>query len=146
WMTPGLIDCHTHIVYGGNRVEEFEKRLCGDSYEDIARSGGGIQATVNATRATDTASLVAAAATRVKRLMSEGVTTLEVKSGYGLDLQTERRMLEVARILERQLPVSIKATYLGLHALPRESRSDRQAYVNQASGEWLESLAAAGLV
>jgi imidazolonepropionase len=145
-MTPGLIDCHTHLVYGGNRVEEFEKRLCGASYEDIARSGGGIQATVNATRITDTASLVAGAAVRVKRLMSEGVTTLEVKSGYGLDLQTEWRMLEVARTLERELPVSVKATYLGLHALPKEYRYEREAYVNLASREWLESLAAAGLV
>ena len=145
-MTPGLIDCHTHLVYGGNRIEEFEKRLCGASYEDIARSGGGIQATVNATRMADTASLIAGAAVRVKRLMSEGVTTLEVKSGYGLDLETERRMLEVARTLERELPVSVKTTYLGLHALPREYRDEREAYVNLASREWLDSLAAAGLV
>ncbi len=146
WMTPGLIDCHTHLVYGGNRIEEFEKRLCGASYEDIARSGGGIQATVNATRMADTASLIAGAAVRVKHLMSEGVTTLEVKSGYGLDLETERRMLDVARTLERELPVSIKTTYLGLHALPREYRYEREAYVNLASREWLDSLAAAGLV
>src|ERR1700737_1896771 len=86
WMTPGLIDCHTHLVYGGNRVEEFEKRLCGVSYEEIARAGGGIQATVNATRAAGDASLLASAMLRAKRLMSEGVTTLEVKSGYGLEL------------------------------------------------------------
>jgi imidazolonepropionase len=146
WMTPGLIDCHTHLVYGGNRVEEFEKRLCGVSYEDIARSGGGIQSTVNATRAADNATLRASAAVRAQRLMSEGVTTIEVKSGYGLDLATERRMLEVARMLERELPVSIKTTYLGLHALPQEFREKRADFVAQVSGAWLESLAAAGLV
>src|SRR5271165_5066651 len=118
WMTPGLIDCHTHLVYGGNRVEEFEKRLCGASYEDIARAGGGIQATVTATRAAAAAALAASAAVRAKRLMAEGVTTLEVKSGYGLDLETERRSLEVARALERELALTVKTTYLGLHALP----------------------------
>jgi imidazolonepropionase len=146
WMTPGLIDCHTHLVYGGNRVQEFEKRLCGASYEDIALAGGGIQSTVNATRATDAGTLAASAAIRVKRLMSEGVTTIEVKSGYGLDPKTERRLLEVARSLERDLPVSVKATYLGLHALPKEFRANRQDFVNRASGAWLESLVAAGLV
>jgi imidazolonepropionase len=146
WMTPGLIDCHTHLVYGGNRVEEFEKRLCGVSYEEIARGGGGIRATVNATRAAGGASLLASAAVRAKRLMSEGVTTIEVKSGYGLDLATERHMLEVARALERELPVSIKTTYLGLHALPEEFRKSRRDFVALASGPWLESLAAAGLV
>jgi imidazolonepropionase len=146
WMTPGLIDCHTHLVYGGNRVEEFEKRLCGVSYEEIARGGGGIRATVNATRTAGGASLLASAAVRAKRLMSEGVTTIEVKSGYGLDLATERHMLEVARALERELPVSIKTTYLGLHALPEEFRKSRRDFVALASGPWLESLAAAGLV
>ncbi len=146
WMTPGLIDCHTHLVYGGNRVDEFEKRLCGVSYEDIARAGGGIQSTINATRAADAAELRAAAAVRAKRLMSEGVTTIEVKSGYGLDLAGERRLLEVARSLERDLAVSVRTTYLGLHALPQEYREDRQSYVDQASGPWLESLIGAGLV
>jgi imidazolonepropionase len=146
WIMPGLIDCHTHLVYGGNRVEEFEKRLCGVSYEDIARAGGGIQSTVRATRAADTMTLAAAAAVRAQRLMSEGVTTIEVKSGYGLDLATERRMLEAARALEDTLPVSIKTTYLGLHALPAEYRDDRRRFVAQVSGPWLESLAAAGLV
>ena len=119
----GLIDCHTHLVYGGDRVEEFEKRLCGVSYEEIARAGGGIQSTVNATRASGLRTRSPqAAAVRARRLMSEGVTTIEVKSGYGLELATERRMLEVARALERELPVSIKTTYLGLHALPQEYR------------------------
>ena len=146
WMLPGLIDCHTHLVYGGNRVEEFEKRLCGASYEEIARAGGGIQSTVNATRAADADSLLASATLRARRLCAEGVTTLEVKSGYGLDLPTERRMLEVARELGRRLPVTVRTTYLGLHALPREYRDDRAAYVEQATGPWLETLARAGLV
>ncbi|MGP8097450.1 MAG: imidazolonepropionase, partial [Steroidobacteraceae bacterium] len=145
WMTPGLIDCHTHLVYGGNRVDEFEKRLCGVSYEDIARAGGGIQSTINATRAADAAELRASAAVRAKRLMSEGVTTIEMKSGYGLDLPGERRLLEVARSLERDLAVSVRTTYLGLHALPLEYLEDRQSYVDQASGPWLESLIGAGL-
>jgi imidazolonepropionase len=146
WITPGLIDCHTHLVYGGNRVEEFEQRLCGVAYEDIARAGGGIQSTVNATRAAGAESLRASAAIRARRLMSEGVTTIEVKSGYGLDLATERRMLETARALERELPVSIRATYLGLHALPAEFRDRRREFVSNVGGPWLEALVDAGLV
>jgi imidazolonepropionase len=146
WILPGLIDCHTHLVYGGNRVEEFEKRLCGVSYEEIARAGGGIQSTVNATRAADAESLLASATSRAKRLMAEGVTTVEIKSGYGLDLDTERRMLEVARELGRCLPLSVRTTYLGMHALPKEYRADRAAFVQLASGPWLETLAASGLV
>ena len=146
WMTPGLIDCHTHLVYGGNRVEEFEQRLCGVSYESIARAGGGIHATVRATRAATPAELHASAALRAGRLMAEGVTTIEVKSGYGLELAAERRLLEVARDLGNTLPVTIKKTYLALHALPPEYASDRARFVHDASGPWLESLAAAGLV
>jgi imidazolonepropionase len=146
WITPGLIDCHTHLVYGGNRVEEFEKRLCGVSYEEIARAGGGIQSTVDATRSATLESLLQSASIRARRLMSEGVTTIEIKSGYGLDLATERRLLEVARELGRELPVSVTTTYLGLHALPTEFQGDRQGFVDRASGAWLQSLAAAGLV
>jgi imidazolonepropionase len=146
WMTPGLIDCHTHLVYGGNRVEEFEKRLCGVSYEDIARAGGGIQSTVQATRAASHEELYRSAAVRAHRLMSEGVTTIEVKSGYGLELDAERRLLEVARDLGKELPVSIKKTFLGLHSLPPEYAARRQDFVSQVSGPWLESLVAAGLV
>jgi imidazolonepropionase len=146
WITPGLIDCHTHLVYGGNRVEEFEKRLCGVSYEEIARAGGGIQSTVNATRAAGANDLLAGALTRARRLLSEGVTTLEIKSGYGLELATERRLLEVARELGRQLPVTVKTTYLALHALPRDYLTDRAGYVERACGPWLHDLAAAGLV
>jgi imidazolonepropionase len=146
WITPGLIDCHTHLIFGGNRVAEFEQRLCGASYEDIALAGGGIQSTVRATRAATHESLRATAAARARRLMSEGVTTIEVKSGYGLELATEKRLLQVARDLADELPVSIKTTYLGLHALPPEFRDDRRRFVDQVSGPWLESLAAAGLV
>jgi imidazolonepropionase len=146
WMTPGLIDCHTHLVYGGNRVEEFEKRLCGVSYEEIARAGGGIQSTVQATRGATHDELRASAAGRAERLMSEGVTTIEVKSGYGLELGSERRLLEVARDLGKELPVSIKKTYLGLHALPPEYAARRQDFVDKVCGPWLESLAAADLV
>src|SRR5580658_4389979 len=146
WIMPGLIDCHTHLVYGGNRVEEFEKRLCGVSYEEIARAGGGIQSTVNATRSATHQELRASAAIRAQRLMAEGVTTIEVKSGYGLKLDAERRLLEVARDLESLLPVTIKKTFLGLHALPREFALNRQGFVDDVAGPWLESLAAAGLV
>jgi imidazolonepropionase len=146
WMTPGLIDCHTHLVYGGTRVAEFEQRLCGVPYEEIARAGGGIQSTVRATRAADRRALLASAVERARRLMSEGVTTIEVKSGYGLDLESERRMLEVGRALERELPVSIKTTFLGLHALPPDFRHRRAEYVAAASGPWLEALVGAGLV
>jgi imidazolonepropionase len=146
WITPGLIDCHTHLVYGGNRVEEFEQRSLGRSYEEIARAGGGIQSTVRATRAASRKQLYESALVRVKRLMAEGVTTIEIKSGYGLDLATERRLLEVARDLGEKQPLSIKKTYLGLHALPLEFTARRQEFVNEAAGPWLESLAAAGLV
>ncbi|MEO7205488.1 MAG: imidazolonepropionase, partial [Steroidobacteraceae bacterium] len=113
WITPGLIDCHTHLVYGGNRVAEFEQRLCGATYEDIARAGGGIQSTVRETRAASKESLYESAAGRLKCLMAEGITTIEIKSGYGLELAAERRSLEVARQLGEDLPVSVKKTFLG---------------------------------
>src|SRR5271168_43394 len=146
WMTPGLIDCHTHLVFGGNRVQEFEQRLCGVSYEDIARAGGGILGTVQATRAATNGQLYESALARLNRLMAEGVTTIEIKSGYGLNLDAERRLLEVARDLGERQPVSVKKTFLGLHSLPPEFSADRQAFVQQVAGPWLESLAAAGLV
>jgi len=146
WMTPGLIDCHTHLVYGGNRVAEFEQRLCGASYEEIARAGGGIQSTVRATRAATFSQLHESALIRLRRLMAEGVTTVEIKSGYGLELAAERRLLEVARDLGERLPVSVRKTFLGLHALPPEFAADRQEFVNRVCGPWLETLAAAGLV
>ena len=145
WMTPGLIDCHTPGGCG-SRVEEFEKRLCGVSYEEISRAGGGIQSTVNATRAAAADTLYASALVRARRLMSEGVTTLEIKSGYGLELEAERRLLEVARELGRRLPLSVRTTYLGLHTLPQECQADRAGFVARACGPWLEALAGAGLV
>jgi imidazolonepropionase len=146
WITPGLIDCHTHLVYGGNRVAEFEQRLCGASYEEIARAGGGIQSTVRATRTATSGELHQAALVRLRRLMAEGVTTVEIKSGYGLELSAERRLLEVARDLGERLPVSVRKTFLGLHSLPPEFAADRQEFVNRVCGPWLESLAAEGLV
>lgn len=146
WMTPGLVDCHTHLIYGGSRIAEFEQRLCGVSYEEIARAGGGIQATVKATRAASAAQLHEAALRRLRRLLEEGVTTIEIKSGYGLELETERRLLEVARALGRELPVTVRTTFLGLHALPPEAAADRQSFVDQVCDEWLGALHAAGLV
>lgn len=115
WLTPGLIDCHSHIVYAGNRSNEFEARLNGVAYEAIARAGGGILSTVNATRAADFDDLLAQSLPRVQRLLAEGVTTLEIKSGYGLDLDTEAKMLRVARHIGEILPVTVHTTFLGAH-------------------------------
>jgi len=134
------------LVYGGNRLEEFEQRLCGASYEEIARAGGGIQSTVRATRASSRAALYESALARLKCLMAEGVTTIEIKSGYGLELAAERRLLEVARDLGEKQPISVMKTFLGLHSLPPESAAQRQRFVNEVSGPWLNELAAAGLV
>ena len=146
WITPGLIDCHTHLVYGGNRVAEFEQRLCGASYEEIARAGGGIQSTMRETRAATQDSLYESALTRLQCLMAEGITTIEIKSGYGLELTAERRSLQVAQRLGENLPVSVKKTFLGLHSLPPEFTAQRQRFVDAVSGPWLNELAAAGLV
>lgn len=146
WITPGLIDCHTHLVYGGNRVAEFEQRLCGASYEDIARAGGGIRSTMRETRAAPQESLYESAKRRLACLLADGVTTVEIKSGYGLELETERRSLEVARALSATLPVSVKTTFLGLHSLPPEFAGQRQRYVDEVCGPWLSALVAAGLV
>ncbi|HEY0801037.1 MAG TPA: imidazolonepropionase [Steroidobacteraceae bacterium] len=146
WITPGLIDCHTHLVYGGNRIEEFERRLCGVSYEEIARAGGGIQSTVRATRAATSEALYESALERLNCLIAEGITTIEIKSGYGLQLAVERRLLEVARDLGEKLPISVKKTFLGLHSLPPEFAADRQHFVNEVSGPWLTALTDAGLV
>jgi len=146
WITPGLIDCHTHLVYGGNRVAEFEQRLCGASYEEIARAGGGIQSTVRDTRAATEQTLYESASARLKCLMAEGITTIEIKSGYGLELAAERRILEVARRLGENLPVSVKKTFLGLHSLPPEFAAQRQRFIDEVSGPWLAALTADGLV
>jgi imidazolonepropionase len=117
-VTPGLIDCHTHLVYGGSRANEFEMRLNGASYEEIARAGGGIVSTVKATRGADEAELVRQSLPRLDRLIGEGVTTIEIKSGYGLDADTEKRMLRAARSLAGERNVDVVTTYLGAHAMP----------------------------
>lgn len=145
WMTPGLIDAHTHLVYGGNRAREFEMRLEGATYEEIARAGGGIAATVAATRAADEDSLLASALPRLDSLLAEGVTTLEVKSGYGLDTASETRMLRVARRLGEIRPVEIRKTFLGAHALPPEFTGDPDGYIALICRETLPAVAKAGL-
>lgn len=142
WVTPGLIDCHTHLVFGGDRAEEFELRLKGASYEEIARRGGGIRSTVTATRASGDDALYGAAAERLRRLMEEGVTTVEIKSGYGLDLETEVKMLRVARRLGRVLPVDVVTTFLGAHALPPEFTGRQGAYVDLVCNEMIPHVAA----
>lgn len=129
-ITPGLIDCHTHLVYGGQRANEFELRLNGASYEDIARAGGGIKSTVQATRMATEAHLLESAQKRLQNLMAEGVTTLEVKSGYGLSLAHEAKCLRVARQLAQQNSVNIKNTFLGAHAVPTEFANDAEAYID----------------
>ncbi|MFS1702423.1 imidazolonepropionase [Alteromonas sp. AMM-1] len=130
WLLPGFIDCHTHLVFGGDRANEFELRLQGVSYKDIALQGGGIKSTVAKTRAASEAELLNSALKRAKRLTEEGVTTVEVKSGYGLDNDTELRMLRVAKSLESQLPVRISTTYLGAHALPPEFADNAENYID----------------
>lgn len=130
WLLPGLIDCHTHIVFGGDRSQEFEQRLQGTSYADIAKQGGGIQSTVKATRIATKQELLKSALKRASRLAAEGVTCIEVKSGYGLDLATEIKMLEVAQEIADHLPLSIVTTYLGAHALPLEYSAKPDAYIN----------------
>ena len=141
WLMPGFIDCHTHLVYGGNRAEEFEMRLQGASYVDIAQRGGGIKGTVEKTRCADESTLLNTAIKRAKRLCEEGVTTIEVKSGYGLDLDTEVRMLRVAKSLEQHLPVSIQTTYLGAHALPNEFIEDPDGYIDFVCDQALPFIA-----
>jgi imidazolonepropionase len=146
WITPGLIDCHTHLVYAGDRAHEFELRLAGASYEEIARAGGGIASTVAATRAASEAELVAGALPRLDALIAEGATTVEVKSGYGLDTGTELRMLRAARALGETRPVRVATTFLGAHALPPEYAGDADGYIDRVCTEMLPAAAAAGLV
>jgi imidazolonepropionase len=146
WLTPGLVDCHTHVVYAGNRSDEWEARLNGATYEDIARAGGGIMSTVRATRAASEDDLFDASLPRIRALLAEGVTTLEIKSGYGLDLETEAKMLRVARRVGKLLPVDVCTTFLGAHALPPEYAGRADDYIDMLCSEMLPALAAQGLV
>lgn len=146
WVTPGLIDCHTHAVFGGNRSAEFEQRLQGVSYAEIAAAGGGIASTVRATRAASEDELFVSAAKRLKSLMRDGVTTVEIKSGYGLDLASERKMLRVIRRLGTELPVTVRSTCLAAHALPPEYHDRADDYIEHVCTQMLPALAAEGLV
>lgn len=146
WVTPGLIDCHTHLVFGGDRSAEFEQRLGGVSYEEIARAGGGIVSSVKATREAGEDALYASAVARLEGLKATGVTTVEIKSGYGLDRDSELKMLRVARRIGREAGVRVRTSYLGLHAVPPEHRADRTAYVDLAIDDILPAAQSAGLV
>ncbi|WP_260928391.1 imidazolonepropionase [Novosphingobium sp. 9] len=145
WITPGLIDCHTHLVHGGHRASEFEMRLNGASYEEIARAGGGIVSTMRATRAASEDALVASALPRLDALIAEGATTVEVKSGYGLDLETELRMLRAARRLGTERAVSIATTFLGAHALSPEFAGDADGYIDHLCKVMLPTVASESL-
>ena len=146
WITPGLVDCHTHLVFGGDRAQEFEQRLEGASYEEIARSGGGIVSSVRATRAASEDDLFAQSLPRARALLADGVTTLEIKSGYGLEPDAERRMLRVARRIGEELGLDVHTSFLGLHALPPEYANRRDDYVSLVCDTMLPALAEEGLV
>lgn len=145
WITPGLIDCHTHLVHAGNRAHEFELRLAGATYQEIARAGGGILSTVAATRAASEDELVAGALPRLDSLIAEGVTAVEIKSGYGLSLDAERRMLRAARRLARERDVAIRTTFLGAHALPPEYAGDADGYIDTLARDMIPAMAREGL-
>jgi imidazolonepropionase len=142
WITPGLIDCHTHLVYAGDRAHEFELRLAGASYEEVSRAGGGIVSTVRATRAASEQELIAASLPRLDALIAEGVTTIEIKSGYGLDTPTELRQLRAARALAAARDVDVVTTFLGAHALPEEAHGDKESYITRVCAEMLPGAAA----
>jgi imidazolonepropionase len=141
FLSPGLIDCHTHLVFGGNRANEFEMRLTGVSYEEIAKQGGGILSTVNATREANEDTLYQLAEERVKTLMQEGVTSLEIKSGYGLDTPTEAKMLRVARRVGKALNINVRTTFLGAHALPAEYKNNADGYIDLICSDMLPYIA-----
>jgi imidazolonepropionase len=145
WVTPGLIDPHTHLVFAGDRIAEFELRQKGASYEEIARAGGGIVSTVHATRAASEADLVASALPRLDALIAEGVTTVEIKSGYGLSAADEAKMLRAARVLGKVRPVTVRTTFLGAHALPPEYAGDAESYIDLVCETMMPEIAAAGL-
>ncbi len=146
WVTPGLIDCHTHLVYGAHRAREFALRLAGASYEQIAQQGGGIAATVKATREISEERLYEQASRRLRALLAEGITAIEIKSGYGLDLESERKMLRVARRLGQDFPITVRTTFLGAHALPPEYAGRADEYIALVCDHMLPSLARDGLV
>ncbi|MCF6126224.1 imidazolonepropionase [Mesorhizobium sp. M7A.F.Ca.CA.001.07.2.1] len=145
WITPGLIDCHTHLVHAGNRANEFEMRLAGATYEEVARAGGGIVSSVKSLRAASEDELVTQSLPRLDALIAEGVTTVEIKSGYGLDLENEKKSLRAARQLGNQRPVTIRTTFLGAHALPPEAKGDKDAFIDLVANEILPKIAAEGL-
>ncbi len=145
WLTPGLIDCHTHLVWAGSRTRDFEQRLAGATYQDIARAGGGIVSTVRATRAATLDELVAAARPRLRALAREGVTTIEIKSGYGLETATELRQLQAARRLGAEFGIAVKTTFLGAHALPPEYAGRADDYIDHVCSAMLPAVHAAGL-
>ncbi len=145
WITPGLVDCHTHLVHAGNRAREFELRLEGASYEEIARAGGGIVSTMAATRAASREALIAESLPRLDAMLAEGVTTIEIKSGYGLSLADETKMLATARALGERRPVTVRTTFLGAHALPGEFKSDPDGYIDAVTGSMIPAVAEAGL-
>lgn len=145
WITPGLIDCHTHLVHGGDRAHEFELRLQGASYEEIARAGGGILSTVKATRAASEDELFASADRRLQALIAEGVTTVEIKSGYGLETEAELKQLRVARRIGRERPVTVRTTFLGAHAVPPEFKDRAGDYADLVAGPMLEAVVAESL-
>lgn len=145
WLTPGLIDCHTHLVFAGNRAGEFERRLAGSSYAEIAAAGGGIMATVRATRDASPEALAASSIERLRTLAAEGVTTVEIKSGYGLDTETELRMLRVARRLARDTGIGVATTFLGAHAVPAEWAGRGDDYLRAVCDEMLPAVHEAGL-
>ncbi|WP_088329430.1 imidazolonepropionase [Lacimicrobium sp. SS2-24] len=145
WLLPGLIDCHTHLVFAGNRADEFEQRLQGVSYADIARQGGGIRRTVQATREASEEALLALTLKRARTLMGQGVSCIEIKSGYGLDTDTELKMLRVARQVEQHLPVTVRTTFLGAHALPAEYQDDADGYIDLVCNEMLPQVKAENL-
>jgi imidazolonepropionase len=146
WITPGLVDCHTHLVHGGHRANEFEMRLNGSTYQQIAAAGGGIISTLRATRAATRETLVEQALPRLDALLAEGVTSIEIKSGYGLDLENEGKMLRAARALADLRNVQVRTTFLGAHALPPEAAGDADAYIALVCDHMLPALAAEGLV
>lgn len=145
WLTPALIDCHTHLAFAGNRAAEFEQRLQGVSYEEIAKNGGGIMSTVSSTRQADALQIRDQSQRRLSALRREGVGTVEIKSGYGLNLQDEAKLLRVARTLGEQSPVSVRTSFLGAHAIPTEYRGDTEAYIDLVCNEMLPAIAAESL-